>query len=153
MHSFMNNRVHDTRSEVILNTLRKLNVVGQLEGLMQLLNPAYSIIEESVKRYRALQMISFTPNVVKHTLLGDKDPDLYIDYLKQEIGLSAKVREYSSLNRMQPKTDSLFQPSKVFVGNISFKTKQRELWDFFQYYGEVLRATIVKDHRSKRSRG
>jgi len=46
-----------------------------------------------------------------------------------------------------------FAPTKIIVKNISYKVKQHELWTFFERYGKVLRATIVTERRSRRSRG
>ena len=49
--------------------------------------------------------------------------------------------------------------SKVFVGNISFKVKNRELKEFFSYFGKVLRADVLTERGTKsfggrkRSRG
>ncbi|XP_065054561.1 F-box and leucine-rich repeat protein 13-like [Rhopilema esculentum] len=43
--------------------------------------------------------------------------------------------------------------SKVFVGNISYRMKDRELREYFELFGKVLRASICKDKRSRRSRG
>lgn len=157
-----------SRNHRILEKLRKLNIMSQLEGLLQLLNPCYNsanVHDETdsctikEKYCRALQMILFAPNVVKQTLLGERDPDLYIEFVKDSIGLTASVREFchrkvDKKGENQDKTkEPRFVVSKIFVNNISFKTKQRELWDFFQHFGKVLRATIVKDHRTKRSRG
>ena len=43
--------------------------------------------------------------------------------------------------------------SKVFVGNISYRMKDRELREYFELFGKVLRASICKDKRSRKSRG
>lgn len=42
---------------------------------------------------------------------------------------------------------------KVFVGNISYKVKSRELKEFFSYFGKVVHAQIIQDRVKKRSRG
>ena len=42
---------------------------------------------------------------------------------------------------------------KVFVGNISYKVKTREVNDFFSYFGKVIHAQIIQDRVRKRSRG
>ncbi|XP_048583143.1 F-box/LRR-repeat protein 2-like [Nematostella vectensis] len=42
---------------------------------------------------------------------------------------------------------------KVFVGNIGFKVRARELKDFFGYFGDVVYAQIIMDRVKKRSKG
>ena len=42
---------------------------------------------------------------------------------------------------------------KVFVGNISYRVKDRELRECFEPFGDVVRATVCKDKRTKKSRG
>ncbi|XP_071945279.1 putative RNA-binding protein EEED8.10 [Antedon mediterranea] len=43
----------------------------------------------------------------------------------------------------------------IFVGNISYRVTQRELWDFFTSFGNVTKVFIVKDHIKyhRRSKG
>lgn len=41
----------------------------------------------------------------------------------------------------------------IYVGNISFKTTEDELKDFFAQYGEITRVKIVKDRETGRSQG
>ncbi|NLZ67844.1 MAG: RNA-binding protein [Spirochaetales bacterium] len=41
----------------------------------------------------------------------------------------------------------------IYVGNISFKTTEDGLKDFFTQYGEVVRVKIVKDRETNRSQG
>jgi len=42
---------------------------------------------------------------------------------------------------------------KLFVGNISYRVKDRELRECFQPFGVVVRANICKDRKTKKSRG
>ena len=42
---------------------------------------------------------------------------------------------------------------KVFVGNISYRVKDRELRECFEMFGNVKRANVCKDKRTKKSRG
>ena len=43
--------------------------------------------------------------------------------------------------------------SKVFVGNVSYRVKSRELKEFFSSFGKVIYAQIITDRIKKRSRG
>jgi cold-inducible RNA-binding protein len=43
--------------------------------------------------------------------------------------------------------------SKLYVGNLSFKTTEAELTETFSAYGTVARATIVTDRETGRARG
>lgn len=42
---------------------------------------------------------------------------------------------------------------KVFVGNVSYRVRSRELKEFFNSFGKVIYAEIIADHKTKRSRG
>lgn len=42
---------------------------------------------------------------------------------------------------------------KLFVGNISYRVKDRELREWFEPFGNVVRANVCKDKRTKKSRG
>lgn len=42
---------------------------------------------------------------------------------------------------------------KVFVGNVSYKVKPNELKSFFEYFGKVISAQVIRDRIKKRSRG
>ena len=42
---------------------------------------------------------------------------------------------------------------KVFVGNISYRVKGKELRECFEPFGDVVRATVCKDKKTKKSRG
>lgn len=41
----------------------------------------------------------------------------------------------------------------IFIGSLPFKTKENELRQYFEAYGEVSRATIISDKFTGRSRG
>ncbi|MEX0679936.1 MAG: RNA-binding protein [Balneolales bacterium] len=41
----------------------------------------------------------------------------------------------------------------IYVGNIAWKTKRSELKDLFENFGEVTNAFIVRDRKTRRSRG
>lgn len=43
--------------------------------------------------------------------------------------------------------------SKLYVGNLSFKTTEAELSEAFSTYGTVTRATLVTDRETGRARG
>ena len=42
---------------------------------------------------------------------------------------------------------------RIFVGNLSYQTENRDLEDAFRPYGEVTSATVVMDRASGRSKG
>ena len=42
---------------------------------------------------------------------------------------------------------------KVFVGNVSYRVKDKEFRECFELFGKVIRASICKDKKTKRSRG
>lgn len=42
---------------------------------------------------------------------------------------------------------------KVFVGNVSYKVKSRQLKEFFNSFGKVIYAEVITDRKTKRSRG
>ncbi|HKJ33827.1 MAG TPA: RNA-binding protein [Balneolales bacterium] len=41
----------------------------------------------------------------------------------------------------------------IYVGNLAWKTSSKDLKDLFENFGEVEKAFIVRDKRTKRSRG
>ena len=43
--------------------------------------------------------------------------------------------------------------SKLYVGNINWKTSDDELAEHFRQYGDVIEAKIMLDHETGRSRG
>ncbi len=43
--------------------------------------------------------------------------------------------------------------TNIYVGNLSYRTTENELRDLFAQYGEVERASIVKERDSGRSKG
>lgn len=51
------------------------------------------------------------------------------------------------------KTRVVANKCKVFVGNVSYRVKPRELKEFFSCFGKVIYAQIITDQRKKRSRG
>ena len=51
------------------------------------------------------------------------------------------------------KTRVIANKCKVFVGNVSYRVKSRELKEFFSTFGKVVYAEIITDHKTKRSRG
>jgi len=51
------------------------------------------------------------------------------------------------------KTRVVSSKCKVFVGNVSYRVKSRELKEFFNLFGKVIYAEIITDRMKKRSRG
>lgn len=51
------------------------------------------------------------------------------------------------------KTRVVANKCKVFVGNVSYRVKSKELKEFFSRFGEVIYAQIITDRIKKRSRG
>lgn len=51
------------------------------------------------------------------------------------------------------KTRVIANKCKVFVGNVSYRVKSRELKEFFGYFGKVIHAEIITNRMNKRSRG
>lgn len=51
------------------------------------------------------------------------------------------------------KTRVVANKCKVFVGNVSYRVKSKELKDFFSRFGKVIYAQIITDRIKKRSRG
>ena len=51
------------------------------------------------------------------------------------------------------KTRVVANKCKVFVGNVSYRVKSRELKEFFSCFGKVIYAQIITDRIKKRSRG
>ena len=51
------------------------------------------------------------------------------------------------------KTRVVANKCKVFVGNVSYRVKSRELKEFFTSFGKVIYAQIITDRVKKRSRG
>lgn len=51
------------------------------------------------------------------------------------------------------KTRVVANKCKVFVGNVSYRVKSRELKEFFTSFGKVICAQIITDRMKKRSRG
>ena len=51
------------------------------------------------------------------------------------------------------KTRVIANKCKVFVGNVSFRVKSRELKEFFSSFGKIIYAEIITNRMNKRSRG
>lgn len=51
------------------------------------------------------------------------------------------------------KTRVVANKCKVFVGNVGYRVKSRELKEFFSSFGKVIYAEIITDRKTKRSRG
>ena len=51
------------------------------------------------------------------------------------------------------KTRVVANKCKVFVGNVSYRVKSRDLKEFFSCFGKVIYAQIITDRIKKRSRG
>ena len=51
------------------------------------------------------------------------------------------------------KTRVVANKCKVFVGNVSYRVKSKELKVFFSRFGKVIYAQIITDRIKKRSRG
>lgn len=41
----------------------------------------------------------------------------------------------------------------IYIGNLAWKAKKQDLMDLFENFGEVTRAFIVRDKRTRRSKG
>jgi RNA recognition motif-containing protein len=41
----------------------------------------------------------------------------------------------------------------IYVGNLAWKAKKQDLTELFQHFGDVTRAFIVRDKRTRRSKG
>lgn len=61
--------------------------------------------------------------------------------------LIQKAEEFCRKNRV------VANKCKVFVGNVSYRVKSRELKEFFSSFGKVIYAQIIADRMKKRSRG
>ena len=69
------------------------------------------------------------------------------DTISDPIGLRQKAEEFCY------KTRVVANKCKVFVGNVSYRVKSRELKQFFSVFGKVLFAQVINDRMKKRSRG
>lgn len=45
------------------------------------------------------------------------------------------------------------EPGKLFIGGISWDTDEDRLREYFQAFGEVMEAVIMKDRKTGRARG
>ena len=126
---------------VLIKRLILLNVKSIQEGLLQLLN--YTDVH--VPQRRCFSMVLFLPNVEEFDYLENVDGNIVVK--SQPINIMEKAIEFCNIHSVDSTS------SKVFVNNIDFKVKQNELWDFFEHFGKVLQVYIVKDRKTKRSRG
>lgn len=55
------------------------------------------------------------------------------------------------LNEFENRLELRFM--NIYVGNLSWKAKKSDLINLFAHFGDVNRAFIVKDKKTKRSRG
>lgn len=142
----------DINCNGFFRNIHKLHVMGELEGLLVVLKPAFT--EESDNRkYRATIMINCKPKIYETSLLGTRrDPVLYTNYVRTTLKLTETAQKFC-VDNTNATAGSTFAPTKVIVKNISFKVKQKDLWTFFERYGKVLRATVVTERRGRRSRG
>lgn len=150
--------LNSKRNGEIIKRLYQLHLVSCCDGLFQLLNEIDFNLND-IKERRNLNMALFAPtvkyceNILKQvfectltsTLTTAETPSDETEACP--INITEKATEFCE----QYKLDC--SSSKVFVNNIDFKVKQRELWDFFEYFGKVLRCSIIKDRKTKRSRG
>lgn len=74
-------------------------------------------------------------------------PQSDINYCVDPGALLQKAEEFCR------KTRVVASKCKVFVGNISYRLKSRELKEFFGCFGKVICAQIITDRIKKRSRG
>ena len=131
------------RNDMILKRLRKLHFLHQLEGLFLLLEYKNISVTYTKENKRSLTMKLFIPNVEKYLTDGME----YINETEESSKLTEQAVKFCEKNKIDSSV------CKVFVKNISFKVKGRELWDYFDQFGKVLRLSIVKDRRTKKSKG
>lgn len=74
-------------------------------------------------------------------------PQSDINYCVDPGALLQKAEEFCRKTRVAA------SKCKVFVGNISYRLKSRELKEFFGCFGKVICAQIITDRIKKRSRG
>ena len=128
----------------LFKLIHKFHVMGQLEGLDILTNVQFW--KDFTWQERPFKMCSLKPKTFEINLLGKKrDPKVYTEFVRKTLCLTKNTEVFC--------TNMNFVSTKVIVKNISFKVKQTEFWDYFEEFGKVLRATIVRDRKSKRSRG
>ncbi|EDO41354.1 predicted protein [Nematostella vectensis] len=100
-----------------------------------------------------------------HGLLGALEISPHENYQQNGNSSTNKAREISNNVAALPidlvgevskdisKYKVVSNKCKVFVGNIGFKVRARELKDFFGYFGDVVYAQIIMDRVKKRSKG
>ena len=128
----------------LFKLIHKFHVMGQIEGLNILTNSQFW--NEFTWKERPLKMCNLKPKIFENNLLGEqRDPRLYTEFVRKTLCLTKNAENFC--------TNTNFVSTKVIVKNVSFKVKQHEFWQFFEEFGKVLRATIVKDRKTRRSRG
>ena len=166
------------RSEVILLKLQKLNFISQAEGLIQIFNYIKLNIEKQKLHKRCFLMHLYKP-LLNNDYYGK---DLIIEKLvfpravvcrgpatdhiheethptEKELTSQNSSDNEKKYNITEKATEFCLEHSfdvsscKLYVSNIPFETKQKELWEFFEYFGKVLRVSIIKDKKTKKSRG
>eukprot|EP00111_Clytia_hemisphaerica_P015264 TCONS_00045009-protein len=126
--------------------IHKLHVMGQLEGLLIILKTDFW--KEFDHRRQAIFMDKIKPKISEVNILGkQKDPKLYIEFVMGTLNLRKAASSFVE------ESDVKFSPTTVIVKNLPFKTKPSELWDYLETFGKVLRVTIPRDRRSKKSKG
>ena len=166
------------RNEVILVEWQKLNFISQAEGLFQVLNYVKLNIEKQKSHKRCFLMHLYKPllcndyygkNLIIEKLVFPKAVvcrDPATDNIHQQTHPAEKIPTLQNPNDNGKKynitekaTEFCLEHSfdvsscKLYVSNIPFETKQKELWEFFEYFGKVLRVSIIKDKKTKKSRG
>ena len=120
----------------ILQHLYALHAVSLQEGLILLLRKHKLQIKDIFCQKRSIIMVMFAPTIEVNPL-----------QVQQMQNISDVAAEFC----VEQKLDSNF--CKIFVRNIGFSVRDRDFWDFFEYFGKVLRATIVRDRKTRRSKG
>lgn len=115
-----------------------------------------------------MQMSRLSPNLDKlkalHHLKRDKGLAQLISIVANdidlELALPVQVTNCLKSGQLQQKAEEFCRKTrviankcKVFVGNVSYRVKSRELKEFFGYFGKVIHAEIITNRMNKRSRG
>ena len=143
-----------------LSKLRKLHFY-ETRGLVSLVSPEEEKDGENdspnVKPAKSLHLDSKdsirsennTPEFEEWTFIEDENRVQESEPLAviPEVPLVKSAEEFCKKNRIDASR------CKVFVGNISYKIRNRELREFFEYFGKVLHVQIIKDRIKKRSKG
>ena len=114
-----------------LRRLHKLHSVSLREGLCQLLHDRYLLIKEiKFKRWKNSRSMLFAPTIKGVFYVGDEEllTDESSDLLLTKAD-PPRLLESAHMFCNQYTLDTY--SGKVFVGNIGFKVRVKELWDFF----------------------